>query len=70
MGTIILLFICVQRGLTTTHKVASLIEHLVGRGHKGLTPEDRLDVLDLPCADAVASNVGLVTALTRSALIE
>lgn len=69
METIIPSFIRVQRGLATTQKVASLIEHLASRGHEDITPEERLAVLDLPDADDVASNISSVTALSRPALI-
>jgi hypothetical protein len=70
MDIIIALFICVQRGLTTTHKATSLMEYLVCHGHEGLAPEDHLFVFDSPFADAVTSNVGSVTVLTRSVLVE
>lgn len=70
METIICSFMRVQRRLTTTQEVTSLIADLASSGHVDLTPEDRLAVVDLPDADAVASNISSVMALTRSALIE
>jgi hypothetical protein len=70
METIIPSFMRVQRGLTTTEKVTALIEHVASNGHEDLTPEDRLAVLDLPDADAVATNISSVTTLSRPALIQ
>lgn len=38
--------------------------------YEDLTPKDRLAVMDMPGDETVASNIRLVTAVTRSAVIE
>lgn len=70
MEALIPSFMRVQRGYTTAQKATSLLDHVASNGHEDLKPEDRLAVLDLPDADAVASNISSVTALSRSALIQ
>ncbi|KAM0705269.1 hypothetical protein Q7P35_008059 [Cladosporium inversicolor] len=69
METIIPSFLRVQRGLTTAHKVASLIERVSISGHADFTPSDRLALIDLPNTEDVASNISSVTALSRQAVV-
>lgn len=68
METIIPSFMRVQRGQVTASKVTSLYEHIASNGNTNLTHADRLAVVDLPDPDDVASNIGSVTALSKSAL--
>lgn len=69
METIIPSFMRVQHGFTTAQRVTALIERVTTSGHADFTPTDRLDVIDLPDIDVVASNISSATTLSRSALV-